>query len=117
MLVVDNQEHFNKVTSDVLRLDAETDNKFGLLDKYLEILVQIAKFGDQELEGKSINHLCSDFAPLSFVANCCRKDPETGRERNWYTIGVVFHNGSGMSDGTFSVELNPPNGPHWSLHS
>ena len=117
MLIVDNQEHFNKVTSEVLRLDEESDHKFGLLDKYLDILMQIAKFGDHELNGESLNHLRHDFSPLSFIANCCRKDKETGEERNWYTIGVIFHNGAGMEDGTFSVELSPPSGPHWSLHS
>jgi hypothetical protein len=31
--------------------------------------------------------------------------------------GLVFHNGAGMNDGSFSVELNAPAGPHWSVHT
>lgn len=118
MLVIDNKEYFNEVTAKVLELDEKTDHKFALLSKYLEALMQVAKFGDHELNGSSINHLCFDMSDLSFVANCCRKDKETGEEKNWYTIGVIFHNGSGsMSDGSFAVEIDAPDGPHWSLHS
>jgi len=117
MLVIDNKEHFKKVYQKVLELDEETDYRYCLFSKFLQILTDVAKFGDQEFEGKSINHLCWDFADLSFTVNCCRKDKETGEEKNWYTLGAIFHSGAGMGDGTFSVELNPPDGPHWSLHS
>jgi hypothetical protein len=115
MLVVDNKEHFQDVLSKIIDLDKESEYKFGLMDQFISMLGQLSKFGDVNLKGDSKNHLCYDSAPLSFIVNCVRE--KGGREESWYTIGLIFHNGAGMNDGTFSVELDAPPGPHWSLHS
>ena len=116
MLIIDCPDHFAETMAKAVELDREYDYKFGLVSDLLKQLAWVSSFGDHDLKGDSKNHLCYDSSPLSFVVNCVRGD---GAEaKNWYTLGLVFHNGSGsMSDGSFSVELDAPSGPHWMVHS
>lgn len=109
----------------VRRRCAELDEEHGLeLVKDFEAALEYAaKFGDQDLEGKSVNRLCTDTGlqegeelgaqHFSFVVYATRP----GQDSAWFTLGMIYHNGSGMRDGTFSVEVNASDGPHWSFHS
>ena len=95
-----------------------------LLRKFEDMLHYAATYRDSDLKCKSRNKL----SPLnerwrkgeklvlehfSFWVSVC--DPKTDKVN--FGMAAVYHNGIGSGDGSFSVEINPPSGPHWSFHS
>lgn len=107
-----NEEHFLNVVKQIVELDKKHDHKFHLISKFLDRLSYLNSWGDQGLTGRSIVELSSDVAPLSFYL--------LFRDRSGKPVmngGLLFHNGAGMSDGTYAVEIDPEPGPHWSVHT
>jgi len=116
-----------RVREECARLDAEHPG-IELTQKLEKALAYAARFGDQELEGKSLNLLVPDH-PLaegdtmdarhfSFMVYCQHPDAD-GRPLRaaWFTLGMIYHNGAGFGDGSLSVDFPSESGPHWSFHS
>jgi len=101
-----------------------------LVDKLDKALDYAARYADKDLEGKTIAVLTPDsYLPVklpedfellprhfSFMVTLYKPGKE-GNRKYWFVMGMIYHNGAGVNDGSGSVELNPEAGPHWSFHS
>jgi len=116
------QAQLDAVRKKCQELDAEHEG-IELEKKLDEALEYAARFGDHDLEGKSINILrpldsyWSEGKELTiehfnFGINATR--PTTGE--SWYFVAMHYHNG-GRGLPWASVEVSPQEGPHWSFHS
>lgn len=94
--------------------------------KFEEALDYAARFGDQDLVGKSLNYLkpldkvwmegdTLDIWHFNFGVQAKREDAE-GNLRDWYFLAMHYHSGGQDPIGS-SVELCPKPYPHWSFHS
>lgn len=122
MLSIRDYEHFDKVMTKAQKMGLEEDLKQKL--NYLEHYR-----GDE-----CVCILFPDWAPLSFEfvlyhieekwqPDLKREDPTLKREpekfgKRWFNGGLIYH---GPVDGKYtdplSVEINPSNRPHWSIHT
>lgn len=111
MVRVINEDHFLNVVKKVIELDKEHEFKFGLLSKLIDGLKYLDSFCDHNGDGRAIAELHHDSSPLSFYVSMKRDG------KQFMNGGFLFHSGTGFNDGSFAVELDPPTGPHWSLHT
>lgn len=122
MMQVDEQTQaqLDAVRAKCLELDEEHGT--DLVKQLNEALDYVNRFGDQELEGKSINKLRPldswwkegdelTIAHFNFGFTATRPTGE-----NWYFVGMHYHNG-GRGLPWDSIEVAPQQGPHWSFHS
>jgi len=124
-------QRLNLVRTKCAELEREHP-ELHLLAELEECLQYATGFGDARDEsgswlGRSHNHLATDCyhkpgTPLgpehfSFILHCYREWEDGRFSKHWLTMGMIYHNGAGMNDGSFSVELVPRSTPGWSFHS
>jgi len=147
MLHVDNVEYFHEVLKKIEEYQDEIDEQsenpeltaerrsflrqIDLLRLFEEQLRYLHNYRDKELVRVRLGY---DYAPLSFsilwemrrlVAEhtfyvkdgSSTKDIVYSEWKPWINGGLIFHNGAGMGDGTFTAEIGAPSGPHWSVHT
>jgi hypothetical protein len=105
-LIIENQEHFDKV-----RAFAE---RTGKLDKLQARLDYLDKYNDPATVRCK---LFRDFAPASFEFVMEKLD-KTGAWAYWFNGGLIYHGsqeGWGSTGPTFSVTLSPSDG--WEVHT
>ena len=118
MLKIVNVEHLHKVLKEIEECDVHAEDRFRtdfagdsdppfLLSRFEQQLKYLHHYGD----GDWLVELGWDFAKWSFRLNWYRCGGHV------FNGGLIFHNGTGMNDDSLSVELNPPKGPHWSVHT
>jgi len=147
MLYVENVEYFHKVLQDIEELQEEIDTQsenpeltdqrrnflrqIDLLELFEEQLKYLHNYRDKDRVRVLLGY---DFARLSFsllwesrkkISQHIRYEDDGSKKVTsvysewapWFNGGLIFHNGSGMDDGTFTVEIGAPKGPHWSVHT
>lgn len=134
MLRVDpvTQKQLDAVKEKCVELDEEHGT--DLVKQFEESLDYCAKFGDQKLEGKSLNFLRPldsvwqegdelDISHFNFGLSAVKPDvngepirDDRGRLDPWYFVAMHYHNG-GRGLPWDSIEISPKEGPHWSFHS
>lgn len=114
MLRVLNEKHFHKVLKKVEECDMQAEARLGPDGPFvLPLLEQELKYlhnygGDVKAWEVLLDW---DFADWSFSVNWLRDGERV------FNGGLIFHSGAGFNDGSLSVELNPPKGLHWSIHT
>lgn len=96
---------------------AREAKQLGLWPKLRDKLLQLRSWsgdGDIVIEPDSV-----DGMSFNFMEACPENRPGHSSKwrRNGLFGGVIFHPGRGQVDRSFSVELNPADGPHWSIHT
>lgn len=107
-LKITNEEHYNKVLAEVKELDKKYEGKFELMKKLEEQFDYLRNYGGSD---EWEVHLGYDWAELSFSIAWFRDS------KCLMHGGLIFHSGAGFNDGSFSVEIGAPKGPHWSVHT
>lgn len=108
MLVVKNQEHFDKVYTKAVELGLDVE-----LQHQLDWL---AAYACHETPEDTRCDLYYDFAPLSFSFVMQRKG-DGGDYKRWFNGGLIYHPGSTGRDVSLSVELSSRKEAHWSVHT
>ena len=109
------------VKQECIRRDKENPD-LKLVEKLNDALDYVARFGDHELKGRSINYLSAldtiwEFGDkikpdhFDFWVTGVRPD---GNE--WYGMAMYFHDPE-VSKIAEPIELDRIEGPHWSFHS
>lgn len=108
MIVVKDHVYYEKVVAEA--------KKRGCMEQLQEKLDYLANYACQEDSENTRCELYNDFAPLSFSFVMYRKEVDGEYERR-FNGGLIFHPGATGPDKSLSVELNPSDKPHWSVHT
>jgi hypothetical protein len=115
MLVIRNQEYFDKVVAFAKQI--------GMYEQLKDRLDYLDTYACRDGEGnvdrtKTECRLSKDFAPYSFEFVLVRRNAN-GSFDYWFNGGLIFHgnhdNGGDGGAPTFAVNLSPEHG--WSIHT
>ncbi len=111
MLVIDNQEHFDKV-----KAFAEL---VGAFDNFKKQLDYLAGYACHDSPKDTKCHLGYDFAPNSFRFTMMKRTND-GEYNYWFNGGLIYSGPGIPLDGSgpaYTVSLSPKKGHNWSVHT